>query len=183
LGSAPQSIFTALRAEPATIPDLQNRIVAQFPNVSVIDVTATIDTFAGLARRITRVIRFFTAFSIVAGLLIVVSAVFATRFARIQEAAYYKVLGAKGEFVLRVFTLENLLLGLVSAILGLGMAQVGSWLITTQLFELVYRPFYAASAWMIVITMLLVTGVGMAASISILRARPITFLREQAEEE
>jgi hypothetical protein len=31
--------------------------------------------------------------------------------------------------------------------------------------------------------MLLVTAVGMAASISILRARPIHFLREQAEEE
>jgi putative ABC transport system permease protein len=183
LGSAPQTIFTAQRVDPAQVPALQNRIVAEFPNVSVIDVTATIDTFAGLARRITRVIRFFTAFSIVAGLLIVVSAVFATRFARIQEAAYYKVLGAKGEFVLRVFTLENLLLGLVSALLGLGMAQLGSWLIATQLFELVYRPFYAASAWMILITMLLVTGVGMAASISILRARPITFLREQAEEE
>jgi predicted lysophospholipase L1 biosynthesis ABC-type transport system permease subunit len=79
--------------------------------------------------------------------------------------------------------IEGLLLGLVSAILGLGMAEVSSWLITTQLFELVYRPFYAASALMIVITMLLMTGVGMAASISILRARPITFLREQAEEE
>ena len=74
----------------------------------------------------TRVLRFFTAFSIVAGLLIVVSAVFATRFARIQEAAYYKVLGAKSRFVLHVFTLENVLLGLLSALLGLAMAQFGS---------------------------------------------------------
>ncbi|MEZ4609025.1 MAG: FtsX-like permease family protein [Caldilineaceae bacterium] len=104
---------------------LQNRMVARFPNVSVIDVTAAIATFADLARRVTRIIRFFTAFSILAGLLIVVSAVFATRFARIQEAAYYKVLGAKSRFVLRVFTAENLLLGLVSALLGLGMAATG----------------------------------------------------------
>ncbi len=183
LGSAPQTIFTALRADPVSVPALQNRIVAQFPNVSVIDVSATINTFATLARRITRVIRFFTVFSIVAGLLIVVSAVFATRFARIQEAAYYKVLGAKGEFVLRVFTLENLFLGLVSALLALGMAQLGSWLINTRLFDLDYQPFWGASALMIGITVLLVTGVGMAASISILRARPIHFLREQAEEE
>ncbi|MCB0115339.1 MAG: FtsX-like permease family protein, partial [Caldilineaceae bacterium] len=183
LGSAPQSIFTAQRVPVADVPALQNRIVAQFPNVSVLDVTATITTFSGLARRITNVVRFFTVFSIIAGLLIVVSAVFATRFARIQEAAYYKVLGAKGEFVLRVFTLENLLLGLVSALLALGMAQIGSWLINTRLFELEYQPFWAASVTMIGITMLLVTAVGMAASISILRARPIHFLREQAEEE
>jgi putative ABC transport system permease protein len=183
LGAAPQSIFTAQRVPAADVSALQNRIVSQFPNVSVIDVTATIATLSGLARRITNVVRFFTAFSIIAGLLIVVSAVFATRFARIQEAAYYKVLGAKSEFVLRVFTLENLLLGLVSALLALGMAQIGSWLINTRLFELEYQPFWAASVTMIVVTMLLVTAVGMAASISILRARPIHFLREQAEEE
>ncbi len=157
--------------------------MAQFPNVSVIDVTAAIETFSGLARRITRVIRFFTTLSIAAGLLIVVSAVFATRFARIQEAAYYKVLGAKRRFVLQVFTAENLLLGLVSALLGLAMAQVGSWLINTRLFELDYRPFAGASVVMVLTTMLLVTAVGMAASVSILRSKPIQFLREQTEEE
>ena len=205
LQDAPQTIFTALRVDEAIdseevdsegadsegtvgeagsrIAALQNRIVAQFPNVSVIDVSAAIETFSGLARRITRVIRFFTTLSIVAGLLIVVSAVFATRFARIQEAAYYKVLGAKRSFVLWVFTAENLLLGLVSALLGLAMAQVGSWLINTRLLELDYRPFVGASAVMVLATMLLVTAVGMAASVSILRSKPIQFLREQTEEE
>lgn len=63
------------------------------------------------------------------------------------------------------------------------MAQLGSWLINTRLFDLDYQPFWGASTLMIGITVLLVTGVGMAASISILRARPIHFLREQAEEE
>ncbi|MEZ4613880.1 MAG: FtsX-like permease family protein, partial [Caldilineaceae bacterium] len=179
LADAPQTIFTALRKDEAEIPALQNRMVARFPNVSVIDVTAAIATFADLARRVTRIIRFFTAFSILAGLLIVVSAVFATRFARIQEAAYYKVLGAKSRFVLRVFTAENLLLGLVSALLGLGMAQLGSWLINTRLFDLDFRPFWGASLLMVGITMLLVTLVGMAASVSILRSKPIMFLREQ----
>lgn len=183
LADAPQTIFTALRVEEAEIPALQNRMVAAFPNVSVIDVTAAIDTFADLAGRITRVIRFFTVFSIAAGLLIVVSAVFATRFARVQEAAYYKVLGAKRRFVLKVFTAENLLLGLVSAVLGLAMAQIGSYLINTRLFDLDFRPFILPSIAMVLLTMALVTLVGMAASISILRSRPIRFLREQTEEE
>ncbi len=180
---APQTIFTALTVAEADVPALQNRIVAEFPNVSVIDVSAAIDTFSELARRVTRVLRFFTVFSIIAGLLIVVSSVFATRFARVQEAAYYKVLGAKSRFVLRVFTLENVLLGLVSALLGLGMAQLGAWLINTRLFDLDFRPFIAASAAMVAITIFLVTGVGMLASVSILRSKPIIFLREQAEEE
>ncbi|MCB0131992.1 MAG: FtsX-like permease family protein, partial [Caldilineaceae bacterium] len=180
---APQTIFTALRVDREAIPPLQNRMVAQFPTVTVIDATAAIDTFADLAKRVTRIIRFFTAFSIVAGLLIVVSAVFATRFARIQEAAYYKVLGAKRRFVLHVFTLENLLLGFLSAVLGLAMAQLGSWLINTRLFELSFRPFWGASLVMVIATMALVTLVGMLASLSILGSKPIQFLREQTEEE
>ena len=183
LQDAPQTIFTALTVDEAEIPALQNRMVARFPNVSVIDVTAAIDTFSDLARRVTKVLRFFTVFSIFAGLLIVVSAVFATRYARIQEAAYYKVLGAKSRFVLHVFTLENVLLGLLSALLGLAMAQFGAWLINTRLLELDFRPFVGASVVLVLATILLVTTVGMLASISILRSKPIQFLREQTEEE
>ena len=79
--------------------------------------------------------------------------------------------------------MENLLLGFVSALLGLGMAQLGSWLINTRVFDLDYQPFIAASVGMVVVTMLLVTAVGMAASVSILRSKPIQFLRAQTEEE
>ena len=183
LRDAPQTIFTALRVAEPEISALQNRMVVQFPNVTVIDVTTAIRTFSDLARRITQVVRFFTAFSILAGLLIVVSAVYATRYARIQEAAYYKVLGATGRFVLQVFAMENVLIGLLSGLLAVGMAQVGSWLINTRVFDLSYRPFWGASLLMLAATAGLVTLVGMAASRSILRRKPIQYLREQTGEE
>ena len=93
---------------------LQTRIVSRLPNISVIDMSQTITVFARLMQRLSQIVRVFSLFSIAAGILILVSAVFATRFARIQEAAYYKVLGAKRRFVLHVFTLENVLLGLLA---------------------------------------------------------------------
>ena len=182
LGKAPQSIFTAVRVDPDEITSLQNKIVAAFPNVSVINITETIETLAGLVRQLTQIIGFFALFSIIAGVLIIISSVLATRFARIQEAVYFKVLGAKRVFVFKVFALENLFLGLVSALLGLMLAQVGSWIITTQLFELDYQPYLSASLLLILTTILLVTTVGLLASVSILRQKPITFLREQTVE-
>ncbi len=181
LKDAPQTIFTGVRVEPGQIPSLQNKLVAQFPNVSVIDVTAAIAILGEVVRKISRIIRFFTLFSILAGLLIIISSVFATRFARIQEAVYFKVLGAKGRFVLQVFTLENMLLGFISAVLALFLSQVGGWLVSVQLLEIPYQPFPGASLLMVVVTMLLVTTVGLLASISILRQKPISFLREQTE--
>ncbi|MCE7983164.1 MAG: hypothetical protein DYG89_18480 [Caldilinea sp. CFX5] len=178
LRSAPQSIFTATRLPPAEVPPLRNRIVAALPNVTVIDITETVANAAAVADRLVQIIRFFTLFSVLAGVLIVISSVFATRQARIQEAVYYKVLGAKRSFVRQVFTVENLLLGLISALLALLMAQVGSWALCRYLFEINYQPAVGASLFLVVATMALVTGVGMAASGSILRSKPILILRE-----
>jgi putative ABC transport system permease protein len=157
--------------------------VAAFPNISVIDVTAAIANLAQVVNRLARVIRFFTLFSVLAGVLIVISSVFATRMARIQEAAYYKVVGAKSSFVLTVFTLENLWLGLVSGLLALFMAQIGSWVICTQFFKIDYYPIIGMSILMVVLTVLLVMLVGMTASVTILRHRPIDYLRQQSSEE
>jgi len=183
LRSAPQTIFTGVRVAPDEIAALQNRMVAAFPNVTVIDVSATIAQFASVVQRITQVVRFFSAFSILAGLLIVISSVYATRLARVQEAAYYKVLGATGRWVAAVFALENALLGLLSASVALFMAQVAAWAIMTWLFELDYRFLPNASLAMVAITIAAVMLVGMVASISILHRRPIHFLRLQTEDE
>jgi putative ABC transport system permease protein len=183
LADAPQTLFTGLRTPPAEIAALQNRMVAQFPSITVIDATATIATFAAVVDRITRVVRFFALFSILAGLLIVVSSVYATRLARVQEAVYYKVLGATSRFVLRVFALENIFLGLISGLLAVLMAQVAAWAIMKYLFELAYQPFVLPSVLLVLFTVVAVTAVGMGASISILRSKPILFLRQQGEEE
>jgi putative ABC transport system permease protein len=110
--------------------------------------------------------------------LIVISSIFATRQARIQEAVYYKVLGARRRFVRHVFTVETLILGLISAGLALLMAQIGSWALCRYLFAVDYDPAIVPSLLLVVATMTLVTGVGMAASGSILRSKPILILRE-----
>ncbi len=182
LGKAPQTIFTTARVEKEEVLGLQNRIVAAFPNVTVINVGEAIETIASLVRQLTQIITFFALFSIIAGVLIIISSVLATRFARVQEAVYFKVVGAKQSFVLKVFALENLFLGLVSALLGLMLAQVASWALTTQLFDLEYNAYVSSSVLLIVVTVLLVMTVGLLASVSILRQKPIIFLREQTAE-
>jgi len=182
LKQAPQTIFTAVKVDEQRISDVQNRIVTLFPNVSVIDLTATLRAFAQVTRKLSNIIRFFTAFSILAGLLIVVSSVFATRFARTRESVYYRVLGAKSAFVLKVFSLENFFLGLVSALLAFGFSQIISWVITTRVFDIGFKPFVFGGALMIAATVALVIVVGLLPTLAILRYKPVTFLREQTQE-
>jgi putative ABC transport system permease protein len=161
---------------------LQTAVVSRFPNVSVIDASATIAVFARVMHRLSSIVRFFTLFGVGAGLLLIVSSIFATRFARVQEAVYFKILGAGRRFVLTVFALEHLIIGLLGATLALFMSQAASWLISSMVLDIQYRVFPTASLLMVATTTLLVMAVGLLASLSILGKKPVAFLREQADE-
>ena len=182
LKDAPQTFFTAVRVDRDRIAPLQNRIVARFPNVTIIDVTETVAVFARVMDRLSSIVRFFTFFSVVAGVLIIISSVFATRYARIQEAVFFTILGARGRFVLAVFSLEGLMLGLISGVIALVLAQSVGWIVCKYSLDVAYKPSSAASVLMVLSTMLLVVVVSLGASIPILRQKPAAFLREQAEE-
>ncbi|MGD8213441.1 MAG: ABC transporter permease [Desulfobacterales bacterium] len=182
LQEAPQTIFTAVNVPRNRIALIQAKIAANFPNISAIDVTETLKIFTQVMKKLSLIVRFFALFSIVAGVLIILSSVLATRFARIQEAVYYKILGAKGAFVAAVFTLENLFLGLVSASLALVLSQTCSWIICSKVFEISYTPFMANSFLLIAATVLLIVTVGLLPSSSILRQKPVIFLRNQSQE-
>lgn len=181
LRSAPQTLFAALRIAPQEIGKMQTRMANRFPNISTIDLSRTIRVFAGLMSRLSRIVRIFSLFSIAAGILILISAVFATRAERIAECVYYKILGADKRFVRNVFALENLLLGGLSSLLALLMAQAGSYWVCRTRLDIDYQPFLASSAAMIAATLLLVLVVGMAASWSIMEHKPVRYLREQAD--
>ena len=182
LRDAPQTIFTAVRVAKEEISSLQTKITEKFPNVSVIDTTELLTIFTALVQKLSLIIRFFAAFSMVAGILIILSSILATRYARIQEAVYYKILGARSEFVVKVFTLENIILGLVSACLALLLSHSGSWLLCAKVLNISYRAFWTESILLVLTTVALVVVVGLLPSISILRKKPVVFLREQTQE-
>lgn len=181
LKGAPQTIFAALNVEKNRVRSVQNAIVARFPNISVIDVSDAIEVFSDLMKQLSRIIRFFTLLSIAAGILILVSAIFATRAERVLESVYYKVLGAKKPFVFQVFALENMLIGLLSGILALSMSETAAFVICKYMFDISYRFFLPSSVLMMFASVFMVVVIGIVTSKSILDKKPITFLREQHE--
>ncbi|HIJ94561.1 MAG TPA: FtsX-like permease family protein [Desulfuromonadales bacterium] len=182
LSDAPQTLFAAIRVEKERIAPLQNRVVTAFPNVTVINMAETAQIFAGIMGKLATIIRFFTFFSVVAGVLIIVSSIFATRYTRIREAVYVTVLGARRSFVLSTCTVENICLGMASAMSALLLAQVGSWAICHFALDQPYTLFAGLSLMMVLAVTILIVAVGLGLSFSILRVKPAVFLREQADE-
>lgn len=181
LKSAPQTLFAAFRVDPENIGPLQTRVVKQFPNINVIDVSETIRVFSGIMKQLSEIVRGASILSMVAGILILTSAVFATRAERITESVYYKILGARKSFVVKVFALENLLIGIASSLLALIISQVDTYLICRYLLEIDFRMFLFSCILMIAATVILINGVGFLSARSILEKKPITYLREQPD--
>ena len=182
LQAAPQTYFAALHLERQEIAAFENRVVRQWPNVSLINAAETATQLGVVMAKLSGIVNFFAGFSIVAGGLIMVSSILATRLARMEEAVYYRVLGAKAAFIRRVFIAENVLLGLVSAGLAVVIAQVGSWLMCRRLFDITYEPAWLVSLLLVLATIAAVTAIGMASSFTIIREKPARFLREQTPE-
>ncbi len=179
LHDAPQTFFAAQHVNKDAIAGLENRIVTSFPNISFINMAETAAQLGGLTRRLTIVVNFFAGFSILAGILIIVGSIFATRLARIREAVYYKILGSGSRFVLSVFIYEHLFLGLFSSFLAVILAQAGSWGLCRYLFDIGYSPHWPVCLLLILLTAALVVGVGVLSSIDIIRQKPAIVLREQ----
>jgi putative ABC transport system permease protein len=179
LKDAPQTIFSAAKMDRAKLAGVQNRLAEKLPNISVIDIAQTIEVLARIMHKLSTIVQFFTSFSIIAGLLIIISSIFATRLARIREAVYYKILGARSGFILQVFTLENLIIALVCSLLAVVIAQVGSWIVCSRVFAIPYDPEPGSSLLMAGLTVLLVITVGIGASLTILQQKPSVFLRDE----
>ncbi|MBW1634955.1 MAG: FtsX-like permease family protein, partial [Deltaproteobacteria bacterium] len=177
LRTAPQTFFAALHVKKGEIAQLQNTIVNRLPNISTINVSETARELDKLMQKLSVIISFFASFSILAGVMILISSIFATRMARMKEAVYYKILGADNRFVLQVFFLENLLLALLSGGCAVLVAQICSWGICHFFFAIDFDPSWPACLSMLAITVCLVVLSGLLSSVSILRQKPMRFLR------
>ncbi|OGR18111.1 MAG: hypothetical protein A2X81_16350 [Desulfobacterales bacterium GWB2_56_26] len=179
LKAAPQTMFAAMKVPAGEVAQLENRIVSRYPNISPINVGETAVELGRIMEKLSAVVTFFAAVSMLAGALIMVSSILATRLSRMEEAVYYKILGAGSAFVLRVFFLENLVLALLCGGCGMLVGQLGSWAVCRYFLEIEYRPYWPACLVLLAATVGVVVLLGLLSSITILRQKPAGFLREQ----
>lgn len=182
LSGAPSTLFSAVRVDETQKSSLQNEMASRFPNVTTLDMSASVNTFYRVMTRLSSTIRFLGLFSILAGMLILTGSIFATRIARTREAVYFRILGADRGFVRRVFNYENLAIGLASGTMALLMSHAASWWIIVRWMQMSYRWYFEADILLVAMAVILVMGVGWAASGDILRKKPVAFLREETVE-
>ena len=138
MGDLPLSYISAFKA-PAT-PGFDNSLSRQFPNVTAIDVSATIAQVQGVLDQVIHAVELLFAFALVAGLVVLVATVSATREARAREFAVMRAVGASGSLLRNVQQVELLGVGALAGLLAASAAVAVGWSLATWVFEFHWNP-------------------------------------------
>jgi putative ABC transport system permease protein len=181
LDKAPHGFIAPFRApeDVAARARLQRDLVAAFPNVSVIDLREFLDTGRALIRSLTLGVTIVGGLVLFTGVLILTGAVAMTRFRRTRESAILKTLGASTRVVGKLLLLEYGMLGAIAGVVGAGGGLVLSWAISRWAIALAWRAPWLDVLAAVALTIVLVSGVGLAASVDVLRRKPLATLRAE----
>ena len=113
-------------------------LVRQFPSVTVIDVETLLGEVREIMDRAALAVQYVFAFTLLAGIIVLLAAVQSTRDERRYESAMLRALGASRGTVLRGVAAEFVALGLLSGVLAASAASIAGWQLATRLFGLKY---------------------------------------------
>ncbi|HSR50132.1 MAG TPA: FtsX-like permease family protein [Acidobacteriota bacterium] len=180
LEEAPQFHVLVARAESTEASgQAQRAVVADFPNVSAIDLSLILSTVDEILDKVAFVIRFMALFSVITGLIVLAGAVITGRFQRIRESVLLRTLGASRRQVRRILLIEYLSLGIMAALTGLILAVAAAWALAVFAFETDYAPSPLPLALAFLLVGFLTVTIGMLNSRGILDRPPLEVLRTE----
>lgn len=179
LQGLPAIYYGGIRATAASVPAIQKAVYDRFPTITVVNMADVLDTIQSVVDQISLVVRFISAFSILAGAIILASSVAGTRFRRIREVVILKTLGATRRRIAQIFSIEFLVIGTVAGLMGGLLAGGFAWVVLNRLLDakagLDSLPMLVSIAG----TAMLAIATGWMASFRTLGQKPLEILRDE----
>ncbi|HZR35894.1 MAG TPA: FtsX-like permease family protein [Nevskia sp.] len=119
---------------------LLRELVRQFPNVTALDLDAMLGQVRGIVDRIVAALEFIFAFTLGAGLVVMLAVIEASRAQRARETALLRTLGASSRVILQGLLAEYAVLGLLAGGVAAIAAQAMAWVLAAQVFDIPYGP-------------------------------------------
>ena len=156
LEAYPASWITSFHLPPGR-EDVVARLVARFPNLSVIDLTAIMGQVKRISDQVSRAVEFVFLFAIAAGLVVLFAAITTTQDERVFEGAVMRTLGASRRQMVLTQLAEFLAIGLAAG----AVAAAGAVGLATVLSERVLGVPYEFD-WFVPVAGLVAGGLGVA---------------------
>jgi len=178
LKDQPAVWYGGAHVDPKQVGTMERALFQAYPTVTVINLADVLERIESVVNQITFVVRFLAGFSIFAGLMILASSIASTRFRRMREAVVLKTLGATRMRIVRTFSVEFSVLGLLAGLVGVVFANILTRVLLFRL-EVAFHIEWSATLIALVGTAVLATATGWIASYRILGLRPLEVLREE----
>ncbi len=159
----------------------ERRLVQQFPNVTSVDMRASLAQVQRVLDQVIQAVEFLFAFTLAAGVMVLLAAIGAGRQAREREYAIMRALGAGRQLLAQVQRTELLGVGFLSGFMASAMALVVGWALARYAFDFAWTPLWwaplagglagAALAW----------GAGTVSLAGVLRQPVVQTLRQATE--
>jgi putative ABC transport system permease protein len=141
LQDVPVTYMTAFKAP--DVKGFDNALVHEFPNITSIDVSATLAQIQRVLDQVVRAVEFLFGFTLAAGLVVLFAAITATREERAREFAVMRAVGAQGKLLRQVQRAELAGVGMLAGLLAALVATGVGW----GLARYVFNFTWTASAW------------------------------------
>lgn len=180
LEQAPQfSVVSTTVEDESSSAALQRYLVAEFPNVSIIDLRQVYTLVEDILDKVSWVINFMAFFSIVTGIIVLIGSVRTSKYQRIKESVLLRTLGAKNTQILKISAFEYLFLGLLGSLVGILLALVSSLCLALLVFNEPFSPSLIPFFVFLPGITLLVMGIGLSNIQTVLRSSPLEVLRRE----
>jgi len=156
---------------------VQNRIVNDFPNVSVIDVTRTVERVLKISDQMVLALKLMAYLSILAGLAVVFSIARHEVEGRLWELNLLKVLGAKFSDIQKLIQFEFAILGFFASLFGVSISLIMSYGFAWWFFENLWNWTWQISLVSVFGVTFLSIAVAWVATQRTLRCSPLSLLR------
>jgi len=171
------TLITSVHVEPAQRPALVE-LVRRFPEVTIIDLDALLAQVRDVMDKASLAVQYVFLFTLLAGLMVLLAAVQATRDERRYESAMLRTLGASRSVVFQGVAAEFVVLGALAGLLAAAGATGVGFYLAREVFNLRYSP----DPWVWVAGVaggaLLVGVAGILAARSVVRQPPLLTLRQ-----
>ncbi|QHE84452.1 ABC transporter permease [Hydrogenophaga sp. BPS33] len=146
--NVPVSYISAFRAPEAANGQtgsngFDNALVREFPNITNVDMTQTIAQVQRVLGQVIGAVEFLFAFTLAAGLVVLLTAITATRGEREREFAILRAVGAGSGLLQQVQRIELLGVGLLAGFLASVVAVIVGWALARYVFQFAWT----ASPW------------------------------------
>jgi putative ABC transport system permease protein len=123
-----------------TDPSSIAQLVRRFPGVSIFDMDDLLNQVRSIIDKAVLAVQSVFLFTLLAGVVVLLAAVQATRDERRYESAMLRTLGASRRTVLLGVLVEFALIGTLAGVVAAAAASTGAWLIATRQLDIPYTP-------------------------------------------